>query len=106
MVNKFYGMLGLSRRAGKVKSGEFSTEKSLKERKARLVIIAADASDNTKKKFRDMCVYRNIPYYEYGTKEELGSVLGQTERSSLSVEDTGFAEQMIKILDGGSVNVR
>ena len=43
--------LGLATRAGKVQSGEFSTEKSVKSGKAALVLVAGDASDNTKKKF-------------------------------------------------------
>lgn len=92
-------MLGLAMRAGKVKSGEFSTEKSAKGGKSRLVIIAADASDNTKKKFRNICEYRSIPYLEYGSKELLGRIIGKEERSSLSIEDEGFAIQMKQILE-------
>lgn len=104
MTDKLYGMLGLAMRARKVRSGEFSTEKSVKEQKSRLVIVAADASENTKKMFRNMTSYRKIPYYEYGNRETLGRAIGLEFRASLSVEDAGFAEQMIKILDGGSVN--
>ena len=37
-------MLGLSAKAGNVASGEFSTEKAVKEGKAHLVIVAGDAS--------------------------------------------------------------
>ena len=40
-------MLGLAQRAGKVASGEFSTEKAVKSKKAFLVVVASDASDNT-----------------------------------------------------------
>lgn len=99
MQDKFMGILGLSQRAGKVKSGEFSTEKSLKAGKAKLVILAGDASDNTKKKFRNMCAYRQVPCFEYGTKEELGHAIGKEERSSLSIEDEGFMVQMKRILE-------
>ena len=38
-------MLGLAQRAGKVASGEFSTEKAVKSKKAFLVVVASDASD-------------------------------------------------------------
>jgi len=38
-------MLGLSAKAGNVASGEFSTEKAVKEGKAHLVIVAGDDSD-------------------------------------------------------------
>ena len=65
-------MLGLSAKAGNVASGEFSTEKAVKEGKAHLVIVAGDASDNTKKHFRDMCSFYEVPFYAYADKESLG----------------------------------
>ena len=53
--SKVLSMLGLAAKAGKVASGEFSTEKEVKSGNACLVIVAEDASDNTKKMFRNMC---------------------------------------------------
>ena len=53
--NKILSMLGLATRASAVVSGEFMTEKSVKSGAARLVIVGNDASDNTKKNFRNMC---------------------------------------------------
>ena len=106
MTDKIYGLLGLCQRAGKCKSGEFAVEKSIKSGKSFLVIIPEDASDNTKKKFRNMTTYRSVPYQELGTKETLGHQLGRFERSSISIEDQGFAQAMIKYIDGGNVNVR
>jgi ribosomal protein L7Ae-like RNA K-turn-binding protein len=106
LTDKIYGLLGLCQRAGKCKSGEFAVEKSIKSGKSFLVIIPEDASDNTKKKFRNMTTYRSVPYQELGTKETLGHQLGRSERSSISIEDQGFAQAMIKYIDGGNVNVR
>ena len=106
MTDKIYGLLGLCQRAGKCKSGEFAVEKSIKSGKSFLVIITEDASDNTKKKFKNMTTYRSVPYQELGTKETLGHQLGRSERSSISIEDQGFAQAMIKYIDGGNVNVR
>ena len=106
MTDKIYGLLGLCQRAGKCKSGEFAVEKSIKSGKSFLVIIPEDASDNTKKKFKNMTTYRSVPYQELGTKETLGHQLGRSERSSISIEDQGFAQEMIKYIDGGNVNVR
>lgn len=106
MTDKIYGLLGLYQRAGKCKSGEFAVEKSIKSGKSFLVIIPEDASDNTKKKFKNMTTYRSVPYQELGTKETLGHQLGRSERSSISIEDQGFAQAMIKYIDGGNVNVR
>ena len=47
-------MIGLATKAGKTVTGEFMSEKAVKEGKACLVIVASDASDNTKKKFNNM----------------------------------------------------
>ena len=54
--DKVLSYLGLAARARKIQSGEFSTEKSVKSGRAALVIVASDASDNTKKKFTNMCI--------------------------------------------------
>ena len=59
MINekKVLGTLGLAMKAGSVVSGEFMTEKSIRDGRAELVIVAEDASANTKKKFSDSCHY-------------------------------------------------
>ncbi len=92
MVNKVYSMLGLAEKGGHVVSGEFSTERAIKGKKARLVILASDASENTRKHFSDMCAWRNIRMYVYGNKEELGHAIGKRMRVNLAVTDTGLAE--------------
>ena len=63
-------MLGLAAKAGKVASGEFSTEKEVKSGNACLVIVAEDASDYTKKLFRNKCKYNEVPMEIIATKEE------------------------------------
>ena len=55
--DRILSMLGLATRAGKVASGEFSTEKAVKDGKTSLVVVSSEASDNTKKKFYNMCSY-------------------------------------------------
>lgn len=90
--DKVLQMLGLAARGRKVLSGEFSTEKAVKTGSAELVITAGDASDNTKKLFRNMCAFYEVPFYEYGTKEELGHCIGRQYRASLAITDTGLAK--------------
>lgn len=90
--DKVISMIGLAMRAGKTVSGEFMTEKSVKGGQAYLVIVAADASDNTKKMFRNMCTYYKVPLYIYGTKEVLGHGMGKEKRASLAVVDENFAD--------------
>lgn len=99
--DKILSMIGLAQRAGKVASGEFSTEKAVKQHKASVVIVALDSSDNTKKNFRNMCTYYNVPYYEYSDKVTLGHSIGKEFRASLAVLDENFGNQIQKQLDSG-----
>ena len=98
---KVLSLLGLAKRAGKTASGEFSVEKAVKDRSARLVIIAADASGNTKKLFGDKCRTYHVPCYECGTQESLGHALGLEYRASAAVLDQGFAAAVEKLLKTG-----
>ncbi len=91
--------LGIAMKAGKLVSGEYLAEKAVKEMKAYLVVIAEDASDNTKKHFSDMCQYRNIPIRFFGTKEEIGKTIGKAYRASIAVTDEGFAKSILKKVD-------
>lgn len=97
--NKVLSLLGLAKRAGKVVSGEFSTEAAVKSGKAYLVVVSSEASGNTKKKFSNMCAYYQVPLYFYGAKEELGRCIGQEFRASLAVTDQGFSEALIRQME-------
>lgn len=90
--DRVLSMLGIAAKAGKVVSGEFATENAVKAAKAFLVITAADASENTAKKFRDMTNFYHVPLVVYGTKETLGGCIGKDYRSSLAVTDEKLAK--------------
>lgn len=97
------GLIGLAEKAGKIKSGEFAAEVSIKSKKARLCLVAEDASDRTRKHFTDMCSFRNIPLINiYINKDSLGHAIGRDERSVLTIEDRGFSRQIIEIVRGGN----
>ena len=74
--NRVLSLIGLATKAGKTVSGEFSTEKSVKTGKGLLVIVAEDASENTKKKFRNMCSF-------YEVIQIKRALAGQWERNSV-----------------------
>ena len=97
--NKVLSLIGLAMKAGKTASGEFLTEREVKSGKAALVIVAGDASENTKKKFRNMCDYYKVPIYFYEDKDTLGHAMGKQFRASLAVLDEGFAKGIRKHLD-------
>ncbi|MBO5460755.1 MAG: ribosomal L7Ae/L30e/S12e/Gadd45 family protein [Ruminococcus sp.] len=97
--NKILSLIGLATKAGKTVSGEFMTEREVKSGKAALVVVAEDSSDNTKKKFRDMCEFYEVPIRFYGDKDTLGHAMGKQFRASLAVLDQGFADGVMKQID-------
>ena len=99
---KVLSLFGLAARAGRIASGEFQTETAVKAGTACVVIVAEDASDNTKKLFRDKCSFYKIPVFIYGTKEELGHAIGKEYRASLAVLDPGFAGAVMKKIEQSS----
>lgn len=72
------------------------TEREVKTGRAALVIVANDSSDNTKKKFRDMCEFYEVPICFYGDKDSLGHAMGKEFRASLAILDEGFAKGIRK----------
>lgn len=101
---KILSLLGLATKAGKTASGEFMTEKAVKDGSAHLVIVSEEASDNTRKMFLNMCTYYKVPIYVFGKKEELGHSMGKEMRASLAILDAGFSKALVEQiqLNGGS----
>ena len=100
-ADKVMSMLGIAAKAGGIVSGEFSTEKAIKDGKAYLVIVACDASANTQKRFCDMAMFRGIPIYRYGDRESLGHFVGKEFRASLAITNEQLArsiEDRLKML--------
>lgn len=98
-LNKALSLISLATKAGKVASGEFCTEKEVKSGTAELVIVAQDASENTKKKFQNMCEFYEVPIYVYADKDTLGHAIGKEFRASLAITDYGFVKGIIKHIE-------
>lgn len=96
--DKILALIGLATKAGRTVSGEFMTEREIKTGRAALVIVAEDSSENTKKKFRDMCEFYKVAICFYGDKDTLGHAMGKEFRASLAVLDEGFAKGIQKQL--------
>ena len=90
--SKALSLISLATKAGK-------TEKETKSGRAELVIVAEDASDNTKKKFQNMCDFYEVPIYFYKDKDTLGHAMGKEFRASLAVLDAGFAKGIKKQIE-------
>lgn len=97
--NKFMSLMGICQKAGRLVSGEFACENAVKAKKAKLIVIAEDASENTKKKFGNSAKFYNINLICAGSKDELGKVIGRGARSVVAITDEGFATELVKVFN-------
>lgn len=103
MENKIYGLIGLARRAGKVSFGTESSIETIEKKKAKLVIVAEDSSDRTKKNFKELSEKLNIPFRIAGTIEDLSKSIGQVNKAVLVIKEENFAKEILKRIDGGEI---
>ena len=94
-MNKIYSMLGIARKGGNISIGYDVTCLDVKDNKSKLVLIAVDASDKTKKNIQFICDRYSVKYVEYGEKDILGRSLGKKMISVLSVNDTNIATYLL-----------
>lgn len=95
---KALSALGMAMRAGKLVTGDETVLKAVRGGKVRLVIVAEDASDNTKKKYRDKCATYGVPLEEAFDRAALGAAIGKEERVLVGIADAGFAALVRKHL--------
>lgn len=98
-MDKVLNLIGIATKAGKVKTGEFLTTKTLQEGLGYLVIIASDTSDKSTKRLMGISENYECKSVIYGTKEELGRFTGKTEKSVIVITDEGLANALLKKID-------
>ena len=99
MREKTLKFLGLMRRANALQVGENNAGEAVRGGKAKLLLLASDASDNARKRAESFvggrsCLLLPLPF----TKEELGDALGQGGCSMAAVTELGFANALVKRL--------
>ncbi len=96
-MNKFFNFLGLAKRSGNLIEGYSKCDEQRNRRSFYLVILSDDASNSTKKKFRNHCSEKKIPLIEDFSKEQLGNPIGREEIKVLAVTDKNMAEKLISL---------
>ena len=92
MMDPILSMIGICRKAGRIEAGEEPVDAAVRARDARLLLLAADAADNTARRcahFAEVgqCLWLRIPESKY----ELGRALGRGSCAVLAITDTGLA---------------
>ena len=98
MNRRMTSLLSLAMKAGKMVTGEQACELALRQKTACLVIVAADASENTRSKFVNKCFYYKKPVAVYGSKEELSRPIGKENRAVLALTDANFAARLQELM--------
>lgn len=101
--NKVLGLLGLATRAGKIAFGTESVLENIENKKAKLVIVAEDSSDRTKRNFEYKCEENKIPFRVFGSIEGISKSIGKPNKAVVALKDSNFSKEILKIIDGGEV---
>ncbi|MBO0482957.1 YlxQ-related RNA-binding protein [Candidatus Enterococcus courvalinii] len=96
---KAMNLLGLAMRAGKLVTGEELTIADIRRQKAKVVFVATDASDNTRKKIQDKSSYYKVPCFELFSEAEITQMIGKP-RKVFGVLDAGFAKKIKELIEG------
>lgn len=88
--------LGLALVAGKVKAGTDFTVEAIRQKQAKLVFLASDASDNTKKRVLDKARFYEVEVLEIFDTATLSHAVGRNNIKALAITDQGFANMFKK----------
>ena len=100
---KILGLIGLTAKARKICFGADSVEEQMKKKKVYLVIVAIDASDRTKEKFKKISDEYNIPIIIEGEIDNLSRAIGKSNKAVIGIEELNLAKEILKINNGGEV---
>lgn len=105
MINnqKVFGLLGLCMKAGKISFGTQSCEDLIEKNKLKLVIVAGDASDRTKRNFEFLANRNGIKFLQYSTINELSKCIGKKNKAVFGIKHENFANEIYKIVSGGDI---
>lgn len=92
-------LVGIAKKAGRLEVGEEPVGAAARARQAKLILLAADAADNTVRRAGHFAEAGNVlslqgPY----TKAELGAAVGRSSCAMLAFTDAGLAASLVRKL--------
>jgi ribosomal protein L7Ae-like RNA K-turn-binding protein len=99
-MDKALNYLGLARKAGRIELGEEPVGAVARAKKARLIVVAKDATDHTWRRAKSFVaeseqICLRVPY----SKDELGQAIGRTELALAAFTDPALALAFVKALE-------
>ena len=98
-MDKALNYLALARKAGRIELGEEPVGAAARAQKARLVLVAQDATDHTWRRAKSFVsgseqICLKVPF----TKDQLGQAIGRTELALAAFTDPALALAFVKAL--------
>lgn len=98
-VAKALRILGLARRANAVQFGAEACEKATKQGRSKLLLIASNAGDSTKKRFAKLAEDKQVSTYQAFTALQIKEAIGRDNVVVLSVSGEHFANEIRRLLE-------
>ena len=92
---------GLQEKRGKTVAGTDVCIDNIEKKKIKLLIVATDASDKTKKNMNYICKDNDTCIIEYGLIDEISKSIGSNNKAIVGIKDKNFANEIYKIISGG-----
>ena len=97
--NRTLGLLSISRKGGNLTVGEEQVGAVARAGRARLLLVASDASDHTVRRARSFVAGTAQPMLVVSfTKDELGQALGVSSCAIAAITDVRLAQAFVKTL--------
>ena len=92
-------LLGLAKKAGRLEIGEESAGAACRARQAKLLLLAADAAPNTRRRASHFSEAGNVLWLDTPfDKAQLGFILGRSSCAMLALTDAGFSAAVVEKL--------
>ena len=95
---KVLGMLGISAKAGKIVCGNDATIEDIEKHRVKLVIVAENASERTKKNIKNICDKSNVPILEFGDIDEISKTIGKSNKAIIGIKSKSLSEEIEKLI--------
>ena len=96
---KLLSYLGFAAKARKIVNGYNTCVFTMEKGRIKLLIIAADLAENSKKKMISAANKYNVTYRVFGDSEEMSHMTGTAGKGIFGITDENFANVILKEID-------
>lgn len=102
---RILGMLGISAKAGKIVCGTDATIEDIERHKVKLVIVAENASEKTKKNIKYICDKNDVTILEFGNIDEISKTIGKDNKAIIGIKSKSLSKEIEKLIkeNGGDL---